>query len=282
VYPSGRSPAVTIVVVAHSERSDLERCLASIDQHAGVETQTILVDNASTDGTVEWAREAHPGLELVELERNIGVAARRFGLERAAAPLTMFLDSDAELTPGALPAMIEALAGNPDWGLIGPRLVDGEGELQLSARRFPPRSLPLIRRPPLSWFLDDSALVRRHLMADVDHDRVRPVLYVIGACQLFRSSLAAKAGPFPDDIFLGPDDIEWCIRIRDAGGEIVYFPRATVVHRYQRRTKSSPVSRVALRHLRAFAEFQWRYRKRRAELLALQDELDRGYEKSPT
>jgi GT2 family glycosyltransferase len=121
-------------------------------------------------------------------------------------------------------------------------------------------------------------MVRRHLMADVDHDRTRPVLYVLGACQLFRTSLARKAGPFPDWIFLGPDDIEWCIRIRDAGGEVVYFPEATVIHRYQRRTASSPVSRVALRHLRSFAAFQWAYRRRRREFLRLQDELDRRYE----
>jgi len=275
VHPSRRSPAVTVVVVAHSERPDLERCLASIERHAEMETQTILVDNASTDDTVEWVRSHHPAVEVVELPRNIGVAARRFGLERAAGPLTMFLDSDAELTPGALPTMVAALADNPGWGLVGPRLIDGDGELQLSARRFPPRSLPLVRRPPLSWFLDDSKLVRHHLMADVDHGRVRSVLYVLGACQLFRSSLAADAGPFPDDIFLGPDDIEWCIRIRDAGCEVVYLPDATVIHRYQRRSRASPVSLVAMRHLRAFAAFQWRYRKRRRELIALQDELDR-------
>jgi hypothetical protein len=271
-------PVVSIVVIAHSELEDLKGCLASIGRHGGVPVQVVLVDNASQDGTVAWVRENEPSVEVVELPENLGVAARGRGLERARGELTMFLDSDAELTEGALPAMAEAFERHPDWGLIGPRLIDGDGELQLSARRFPPRSLPIVRRPPLSWFLDDSAMVRRHLMTDVDHSRTRPVLYVLGACQLFRTSLARKAGPFPDWIFLGPDDIEWCIRIRDAGGEIVYFPEATVIHRYQRRTAASPVSRVALLHLRSFAAFQWDYRKRRRELLRLQDELDRRSE----
>ncbi len=112
-------------------------------------------------------------------------------------------------------------------------------------------------------------------MADVDHDLVRPVLYVIGACQIFRTELARAAGPFADWIFLGHDDADWCFRIRDAGGEIVYFPEATVIHTYRRRTKSSPLSRAALRQLRAFAAFQWRYRKRRREMLELQEALDR-------
>jgi N-acetylglucosaminyl-diphospho-decaprenol L-rhamnosyltransferase len=271
-------PEVTIVIVAHSELDELRGCLTSIRDHAGVPVQIVLIDNASTDGTVDWIRENEPSVEIVELPENIGVAARQQGLARARAGLTMFLDSDAELTEEALPTMVAAFEGNPGWGLIGPRLIDGEGNLQLSCRRFPPRLLPLVRRPPLSWILDDSALVRRHLMADADHSRSRPVLYVLGACQIFRSSLAREAGPFPDWIFLGPDDIEWCIRIRDAGGDVIYLPEATVIHRYKRRTRRSPLSKTALRHLRAFTAFQWRYRKRRRALISLQEELDRRSE----
>lgn len=263
------------MIVAHSERGELERCLGSIRDQAGMPVQVVLIDNASTDDTVPWARKNQPEVEIIELDENIGVAARQYGLERARAPLTMFLDSDAALTAGALPAMVAALDQHPDWGLIGPRLVGDDGRLQLSSRRFPPLSLPLARRPPLSRWLEDSRLVRRHLMADVDHDLVRPVLYVLGACQIFRTELARAAGPFADWIFLGHDDADWCFRIRDAGGQVVYFPTATVVHTYRRRTKASPLSRAALRQLRAFAAFQWRYRKRRRELLELQEALDR-------
>ncbi len=118
-------------------------------------------------------------------------------------------------------------------------------------------------------------MVRRHLMTDVDHSCCRPVLYVLGACQIFRTELARAAGPFPEWIFLGPDDIEWCFRIRDAGGEVVYFPEATVMHRYRRRTAVSQLRARPCGHLRAFAGFQWRYRKRRGEMMELQEALDR-------
>lgn len=268
-------PRVTIVVVASSVRPELERCFGSIARHAGMAVETILVDNASTDDTLAWTGENHPEVTIVTLPRNVGVAARDHGLRRARAPYTMFLDSDAALTPGALPTMVEALEAHPSWGLVGPRLVYGDGTLQLSARRFPPMLLPVLRRPPLSRFFESSRTVRRHLMADVPHDRTRPVLYVLGACQLFRTSLARAAGPFDDRVFLGLDDADWCIRIRDAGGEIVYLPEATVVHDYRRLTARRPLSRAAWRHLRAFGYFQRTYRSRRDELLALQDELDR-------
>jgi N-acetylglucosaminyl-diphospho-decaprenol L-rhamnosyltransferase len=268
-------PVVSIVVVAHSVRRELERCFASIRDHAGMPVQTILVDNASHDDSVAWTRSAHPEVEIVELDANLGVAARDHGLRRAAGRFCMFLDSDAALSSDALPAMVAALADNPGWGLIGPRLVYDDGELQLSCRRYPPLLLPLLRRPPLGRFFEDGRMVRRHLMAEEDHDRVRGVLYVLGACQLFRTELARIAGPFDDSVFLGWDDADWCFRIRDAGGEIIYFPKATVIHSYRRLTAGRPVSRAGLRQLQAHVHFQRRYAQRRRGLIRLSEELDR-------
>ena len=267
-------PEVTIVVVASSVRGELERCFASIRDHAAMPVETILVDNASTDDTLPWVREAHPEVAVVELPENLGVAARDHGLRRARGRFAMFLDSDAALTPGALPTMVAALDEHPDWGLIGPKLVGDDGEQQLSARRFPPLLLPVLRRPPLGAFFEHRRTVNRHLMAGELDDRARPVLYVLGACQLFRTSLARIAGPFDDRVFLGWDDADWCIRIRDAGGEVVFLPEATVVHSYRRMTAAAPVSKAAWRQLRAHVYFQRTYAPRRRALLRLQDELD--------
>ena len=266
---------VTIVVVAHSVRDELERCFASIADHAGLPVHTILVDNASEDDTVDWVRGAHPEVEVVPMQGNLGVAARDHGLRRSRSPYTMFLDSDAALTPDALPAMVSALDENPEWGLLGPRLVYDDGSLQMSCRRFPPLGLPLYRRPPFDRIFERRRAVRHHLMAEFDHLRTRPVLYVLGACQLFRTSLARRAGPFDDRVFLGWDDADWCLRIRDAGGEIVYFPEATVFHSYRRQTRRQPASRAAIRQLVAFLYFQRTYWSRREALLSLQEDLDR-------
>ena len=267
-------PEVTIVVVAHSVRGELERCFASIDAHAGVPVRTILVDNASTDGTREWVRAAYPHVELVELPENFGVAARDHGLRRSESRYTMFLDSDAALTPGALPTLVRALDEHADWGLAGARLVHDDGRLQRSCRRYPPLLLPLLRRPPLDRWFERRRTVQHHLMADFGHDRTRPVLYVLGACQLFRTELARKAGPFDDRVFLGWDDADWCFRIREAGGAVVFVPAATVVHTYRRATRQRPVSRAALRQLEAFVHFQRKYWRRRRELIRLSRELD--------
>jgi len=266
---------VTIVVVAHSVRDELERCFSSIRRHAGVPVTPILVDNASRDDTISWVQEAYPEVRLVELGQNLGVAARDHGLRESRTRYTLFLDSDAALTAGALPALVGALESNPAWGLVGPRLVYDDGTLQRSCRRFPPRLLPLLRRPPLDRIFERRRTVSRHLMTDFDHEATRPVLYLLGACQLFRTALAREAGPFDDRVFLGWDDADWCFRIRDAGGEVVFVAGATVVHSYRRETRRRPVSRAAWRQLRAFLYFQRLYRGRRRELLELSDRLDR-------
>lgn len=263
-------------MVAHSVRHELERLFDSIARHAGLPVRTILVDNASRDDTRSWVRSAHPEVELIELADNLGVAARDHGLRESCTPLTMFLDSDAALTPGALEKLVDALERNPSWGLVGPRLVYENGTLQRSCRRFPPRLLPLLRRPPLDRVFERRRTVGRHLMSDFDHATTRPVLYVLGACQLFRTALARAAGPFDDRVFLGWDDADWCFRIRDAGGEVVFVADATVIHTYRRQTKRQPVSRAAWRQLRAFVYFQRLYGPRRRELTELARRLDRG------
>jgi len=272
--PAG--PAVTIVVVAHSVRDELERLFASISRHAEVPVTTILVDNASRDDTRSWVRVAHPDVHLIELEQNLGVAARDYGLRESRTPYTMFLDSDAALTPGALATLVDALARNPSWGLVGPRLVYDDGTLQRSCRRFPPRLLPLLRRPPLDRIFEQRRTVSRHLMRDFDHATTQPVLYVLGACQLFRTALARVAGPFDDRVFLGWDDADWCFRIRDAGGEIVFVADATVVHTYRRETRRRPISMAAWRQFRAFIYFHRLYGARRKELIELSRQLDRS------
>ena len=268
-------PVVSVITIGHSVRHELERFLPALEEHAGVPIELFYVDNASTDGTVEWLRAGHPEVEVIELDANIWCAARNYAIPRARGRYTMFIDSDAILTAGALPAMVRAMDEHPEWGLIGPRLVYPDGTLQLSSRRFPPRLLPILRRPPLSRWFDDSPTVRRHLMADDDHSHTRPVLYMLGACVMFRTELGREIGQLDRIIAMGGcDDQDWGPRWWLAGSEVIYFPAATVIHDYRRVSARSPFSRTAWRHLRAFLRVQRKYRRRRRELLDLQDRLD--------
>jgi len=268
-------PDVSVIVVAHDVRDEVVACLESVERHASPVTyELLLVDNGSTDGTAEAVAAAFPAAEVVRLPRNVGIAARNEGLRRAYGRLRMFLDSDARLTPGALPELVSYLDAHPEVGLVGPRLVYEDRTLQLSARRFPPLLLPLMRRPPLDRFFEDGRSVRRHVMADDRHDQTREVEYVLGACQLFTARAQSAAGELDPRIFFGPDDADWCFRIRGAGLAVVYHPAATVVHAYRRSSARTPLSRIALAQLEAFARFQWKWRRERARLIREGREMD--------
>jgi hypothetical protein len=272
---SETAPEVSVIVVAHDVRDEVLDCLASVESHAAPVTHEVfLVDNGSGDGTAEAVESSFPATHVVRLPENVGVAARNEGLRRARGRLRMFLDSDARLTPNALPELVAYLDAHPEVGLVGPKLVYESGELQLSARRFPPRLLPLLRRPPLERLFADSATVRHHLMADERHDVTREVEYVLGACQLFTARAQGAAGEIDPRIFFGPDDADWCFRIRSAGLAVVYHPAATVVHAYRRTSAARPLSRIAFEQLRAFARVQWKWRTERPRLLREGRQMD--------
>jgi GT2 family glycosyltransferase len=97
---------------------------------------------------------------------------------------------------------------------------------------------------------------------------------VLGACQLFTAAAQEAAGEIDPRIFFGPDDADWCFRIRRAGLAVVYHPAATVIHAYRRTSAARPLSRIAFEQLRAFGRFQWKWRRERSELLREGREMD--------
>ncbi len=180
----------------------------------------------------------------------------------------MFLDSDAQLTDGALEDLVSFMDEHPEIGLVGPRLIYPDGGPQPSARRFPPLLLPFLRRKPLSRWFENGAIVRRHLMLDVPIDGTREAEYVIGACQLFSAEAQKRIGELDPRIPFAPEDIDWCVRMRLAGLRIAYRPEATVIHGYRRTTAQRQLSRKALDHAFGFAYFQWKCRRSRRVLRA--------------
>ena len=268
-------PDVSVIVIAYEVRDEVLTCLRSVARHAGdLAVELIVVDNGSTDGTVAAVEEHFPQARIVALDTNEGLPARNHGLRRARGRMRMFLDSDALLTAGALPALVAVLHAHPRAGLAGPRLVNPDGSLQLSARRYPPLMLPVLRRPPLGHVFEKRRTIRRHLMADAPHDRRRKVEYVLGACMLFRAEAQEAVGEIDERIWYGHDDADWCFRIREAGYDVLYAPAAVVVHAYRRTSASNPLSLFALRFLLAHIHFQRKWLPRRRALVAQGRRMD--------
>jgi GT2 family glycosyltransferase len=262
-------PDLSVIVIACNVRDELVRCLESVRRYTcGLHVECILVDNGSTDGTAAMVAEDFPEVQVIRRPTNECLPGRNHGLRRARGQFRMFLDSDAELTPGALAAMVAAFDDCPGAGLVGPRLVYPDGRLQLSTRRFPPLMLPVLRLPGLEGFFADRPTIRRHLMDGEPHDRRRRVEYVMGACQLFRAEAQSAVGEIDTHIWFGHDDADWCFRIRQAGFDVVYVPEAEVIHDYRRQASSSPLSLFTIRFLLAHLHFQRKWWSQRRGLMA--------------
>jgi len=259
------APEVSVVVVAWRAKDDVLACLASLEEHAGVAYEAIVVDDASGDGTPEAVGARFPAATVVAKPVNEGLSkGRNDALPHVRGRYVLMLDADTLVTPGAIPRLVRTLEEQPEVGLVGPRLVYPDGRLQLSCRRWPPFLIPLLRRGPLARLLPDPPVHRRHLMSDWDHAQERPVVYVIGAAQMWRADLPQQIGRYDENVSsYGGEDVDWCLRVWAAGLQVRYVPDAAIVHVFQQATRRKLYGRKSWRAFRDWYYLQWKHRRLR-------------------
>ena len=255
------APEVSVVVVAWRAREDVLRCLRSLARDAGVAYEAIVVDDGSGDGTAEAVRAEFPEATVLAKPDNEGlVRGRNSALPLIRGRHVLMLDADTEIRPGALPALVAALR-RPEIGLAGPKLLNEDGSVQLSCRRFPPLLEPFKRRGPYARLFPNPRSHQRHLLMDFDHASERPVAWVAGAAQMWRADLPQRIGEYDERLSsYGGEDLDWCLRVWAAGMEVWYIPDAEIVHRWQKLTNRSPFSRKSFRALRDWYYLQWKHR----------------------
>jgi GT2 family glycosyltransferase len=247
---------VSAVVVSYNTRDDLRRCLEALRAHAGIPMEIIVVDNASTDGSAEAVRAAFPDARVIANTANLGFSrANNLGLRVARGEFVLVVNSDCEVRPGAVAALVAILEARPDVSLVGPRTVGTDGAPQVS---FGPSLTPLAE-----W--RQGRLVRGVKAGDVDSLRRAAALaaeeqepdWVSASCFLARKSALDAVGGFDESFFLYEEDVDLCLRLRRAGGRVLYTPRAEVVHHLGRSMERAP-ERARLEyhrsHLRYYAK----------------------------
>lgn len=239
---------VSIVILSCNQRELTLRCLASLRAFMAKQgCEIILVDNGSTDGTCDAVRASFPAVKLVPLPQNIGVApGRNVGLRMARGRHLMILDNDTVADADTILGLSSYLDANPDVGLVAPRLVSPEGEVQTSFKPFPGLLLKL-----------RNVVGLRRDIADGDAAPGEP-FYVIGAAQMFPRTVYERVGGLDENIFFGPEDADFCMAVRALGLRVVYCADFTIVHDWQRATSRRLFSKGARRHMAALFYF---YRK---------------------
>ncbi len=217
--------SVAAVVVTYDALPWIERCLESLR-----DVETVVVDNGSQDGTADFVRERFPEARLIEAEnRGLG-AGWNVGLRATSSRYALLLNADAWLVEGALDRLVGFADTRPGAAVIGPRLLNQDGTLQRSVRGFP----TLWRLATEYFFLrklaPGSSALNAFYAGGFEHDEVRDVEVVMGACMLVRREAVAEVGYCDEDYFLFSEETDWCFRFREAGWEVVFFPGAECVH----------------------------------------------------
>ena len=216
---------VAAIVVTYDARPWIEQCLDSL---RGVET--VVVDNGSRDGTVAFVRERYPDVRVVEAEnRGLG-AGWNIGLRETSGDYALLLNADAWLLDGALERLVAFADSRPRAALIGPRLLDPDGTLQRSVRGFPTVWRLATEYLFLRKLAPGSSALNAFYGGGFDHDEVRDVEVVMGACMLLRRAAVDDVGECDEDYFLFSEETDWCYRFREAGWEVVFFPGAGCMH----------------------------------------------------
>jgi hypothetical protein len=225
---------VSIIVVSHEHAAFLPVCLGSLPAAcSGVAYEVIVVDNRSSDGSADVARNACPTATVIVNDRRRGFAANcNTGLARSRGRHVLFLNPDTEASPGSIEMMVGFLDDDAHVGVCGPKLLFPDGTVQPSCRRFPTLGSAVARRSPLRGALGRSSLNARHLMLDVDHGETRDVDWMLGACLMARREAIDDVGPMDARYYLYVEDIDWCLRMHQHGWRVVYVPAAEIVHHH--------------------------------------------------
>lgn len=219
------SPTISIIVLTHNTRDLVLRCVAGFyDRALLLGWQIIVVDNGSTDGTVQAVAERFPVVELIRSERNLGFAAgNNLGLRRAIGRVVILMNSDIITSAETLQALAEELLAHPEIGALSPRLVTLDGTPQPFAFGSDPQLGYLLRRGL-------RAVLHRGPMHDWAVDHPIEVDWVSGACLCIRQEVIQQIGLLDERFFLYFEDNDWCLRMRQAGWRVVYNPRWQVTH----------------------------------------------------
>jgi len=223
---------LSVSIVNTNSRELLLACLESL---AGSDTEIVVLDNASEDGSADAVRERFPGVRVIAQELRAGFGANHNTVIRATGGRYVYvLNEDTTADDWGFERMVAYLDAHPRVAALGPKLVYPDGRRQDSAWRFP---------TPLVSALGVVTLGKLGVKQSRG-DSPRPVDWVMGAAVLLRREALDEVGLFDEGFFLYSEEVDLQFRLRQAGWEVHYFPTVTVVHHESQFSAAIPERRI--------------------------------------
>jgi N-acetylglucosaminyl-diphospho-decaprenol L-rhamnosyltransferase len=225
-------PVLSVVIVTHNVRALLRNCLESVfASEAPFAFEVFLVDSGM-DGSAEMVRREYPRARVIEAPENPGyAAANNLGLRHARGRFCLLLNPDTVVPPDAFARTVAVLEANPSVGIVGPKLVRGDGSLDLASRRsFPTPRTALYHFLKLPKLFPRSAAFGAYNLTYRSPDEEYDVDAVAGAYLLARREVLEQAGLLDETFWMYGEDLDLCWRAKEHGWRTRYFPSVRVLH----------------------------------------------------
>ncbi|MFM9873283.1 MAG: glycosyltransferase family 2 protein [Fimbriimonadaceae bacterium] len=260
---------ISITICSWNTIEDTRACLQSLREAKNeANFEVIVVDNNSEDGSPQMVADEFPEFVLLAQSKNLGfTGGHNLALKHAKGTHKTLLNSDTIVHLGAIRTIVEFIASNPDAGIIGPKLLNPDGTLQYSCRRFPNPVAAAFRNTFLGRLFPNNKYTRDYLMQDWEHENPREVDWVSGAALFIRGDCLAKIGPLDDQLFMFCEDVDWCKRAWQAGYKVKYLPQAVITHAIGRSTDKAP-NRMIARFHRSMFRYYLKHNVPEANILA--------------
>lgn len=237
------SAVISTIIVNYNAGEFLRSCVDSL-LNCPLETEVIVVDNASTDDSLD-ALAGLPNVQIIKNATNVGFAtACNVGIRVASAPFLLFLNPDCFFKPDTLIRLLEAMRFDEGVGMVGGLLVNPDGTEQAGGRRaIPTPWRSFVRAFGLARFADrwPRLFFDFHLLKQPLPNHNIEVEAISGACMMVRREAIQDVGEWDERYFLHCEDLDWCMRFRQKGWKILFVPSARVTHALGVSSRSRPI-----------------------------------------
>jgi len=238
-------PSLTIVTVNYKTADLVNDCVQSIKDHtpASLPVTIAVVDNGSNDGSLEKIAAAHPDITLIDGKDNLGFSkGNNIVLRDVKTKYAMLFNNDALMLPGTLERMIEFMEQNPDCGMCGARVLNPDMTDQDYPCYFP--SVPEMFRRMFSG--------PQFPAKDVPRNKPIPMARIHGACLMTRREVLETVGVMDEQFYMYEEDMDWCLRVRNAGWKLWLLPDVSIIHLGGQTTGRPPSGQREAKTIRPF------------------------------
>jgi GT2 family glycosyltransferase len=222
---------VSIIIVSYNTAKLLDECIDSIKSQTSVEYEIIVVDNNSTDSTLEILKEKHADIILIENKINNGFAsANNQGIDIAKGKYVFLFNPDTVVLDSAVDKLHLFMEENPDIGICGPKNLGADLKLQMNCDHFPSLWNIVVENFSLGKIFPQIPIFNKTMMRYWEYDCIREVDRITGCSILVRKSIFNSIGKLDDKFFMYFEETDFCLRVKRGGYKVVFYPNAAIIH----------------------------------------------------